>query len=423
MAIVVFAAALPSVVHAVAGGALLVDDFGFLVRSDEVWLRSVDRFSRPFQLAIHYVQFTVLGARPWAHALVMAVASALVGVALARAVAVNLGARWAAPVAVLWAWYPAATTIRYWGSTVPSLLALGCLAVAWRRVAVEAGPSPRTTAVLCVSILSYESGMFLAIVLLGLSCRPVGWVRRLPHLGVFGVVVAINRVTSPKGDVEVELFDKVGDLVLVLIGPSMTPSALGPAWLLVTVLPLVTGVFRVTRGPTPADRVIAVGGVAVVLGMAVMATISFPLVPVGLMDRANLMAGPGMAMVLVGSCAALGHHLGPTLARTIGAAVAAAFLASMLETGVNVRRTTVDLELALAASVGLEGTVELDLPTRSGYAAVTRSWSSQPAAVVLGHAVAATFVDDRSPAPPDWIVRVDADGTVRIDPGGGTTGP
>lgn len=415
MLVVASIAAIPGLIHAVFGGALLVDDFSFLNKDWAAWGQSIDRHSRPFQWVIHLVQFELLGGRAWAHALLMAAGNAAVAVLIARAVAANVSTRLAAPTAVLWALYPASTSVRYWYSTAPLLFAIGCLAAAWERHR-RPGLDWSTTVLAACSILAYESGIVLAFTV---ALWPLARRRRADglaaaHLAVLFGVTALNRLTSPKGAADFDPWSSILKLPTALVGPSLMPSAVQSLSALIMALPLAAVALRVTRGPSPHDRAMAVGVALAAAGMVVMVGIGFPLVPGGLLDRGNAMAAPGLALLFAASVAAIGHHLETRAAMAAAALVVVGFALSTIETGVAVRQASDDLELAFEAAAPLDGEVVIDLPTRLGYAAVTLSWSVEAAATYLAPGLEASSADDRDPLEADWLVTVADDGAVEV---------
>lgn len=103
------------------------------------------------------------------------------------------------------------------------------------------------------------------------------------------------------------------------------------------------------------------------LGIAIPATVGFRLEPVGLLDRANAMAVPGIAIFLAAMTSWLASRASPRLARGAVAVTLCLFAAASLQTGYDVRRVNADVIAAFDAIEPLPDGSIVTLPVRSGY--------------------------------------------------------
>jgi hypothetical protein len=416
-------AALPGVVHAVRGGAFLADDWTFLTaRASEepgAWLRFGDLGNRPFQALIHLLQFSLLGEAAWAHALTLAAVGAVVAALMAVAVG-----RWTDPgtglaAAVAWALLANISTIRFWASTTPSLVALAL--VLGTAVCLQAS-KPRTVVAVTLgvaSVFTYEAGAVLVLALLTYD----GWRRAPARLSGIAarttpvlIALAWNVASSPKAATAAMPLENALATPTALFGAGLLPPPLRPLEPLLLLGVLAGACSQLVPRLRTRALLTAVIGLGVAgLGMAIIvAGVGFRVTGHGLLDRGNVFASPGVALFLAGVGRWL-YDRRPPLARVLGAGAVLALGGANLYGSVAVTGAGSDLDDALRAvlTIDIEEEVLVFLPVRDGYQAGF-DHDLMRLAALRGHDVPRTWIlgNEQLPFEPTVLVTVLGD---RVD--------
>lgn len=405
-------------VHALFGGAVISDDWYLLSQHGADWLDEIDRFFRPGQWGIHFVQYSVLGNNPTAHALVLAVLGALFAVLFRRTLALRLPSHVATTAALLWAVSPTSSTIRYWTATVPILVSMILIVLAWKMAVRPIAKPGHAVLLASASILLYESGLLLAAgaVVVALSRSQSSLRRWVQSIGVFGSVALWNLATSPKS-INRELFESPTDVPMVLLG-HLTPGDLTVVRAVLLLLPLGALVAWRLTGDLSSGLGTAFAGLGLACaGIAIPVVVGFPLVPFGLHDRANAMAVPGMAIFLAGMLQFAGSRTTRLVEGGLAGALIAMLAMTSVQVGSDVRQSETDLLASLESIDGMPGEAFVLLPMRSGY--ISAQGSTDTVVEMLGldieHAEAGRWLPELGPQV-QRVVSVDDDGVARVTP-------
>jgi hypothetical protein len=331
---------LTSVPYAVLGPYLLLDDWftlWFRMRDGILWTGGHGQLSaRPGAFLVLLVQYGVIGAHPLVLYLLQAALAAAAAALLFVAGRRLLGPGRAFAVAAVWVLLPNHSSIDRWAAALPALVSLVLLlagVVVLERAVERGGSVTAAVALLCASALCYEASLAPG----ALALLAVPWLmERRPDLRDLAMAEVPLVLTGAwmfahsqhrSGDFS-GWFD-FARMVQAHMGVGLNrPEGLMLAVLVVgligTMLALARPVAPSLRSlPEDATRLVLAG--LVVIGAGTVAFARYPIAPLGLGDRANVVASVGTALLWVGIGTALWDRR-----RAVGVAAAAAFALVLL---------------------------------------------------------------------------------------------
>ncbi len=302
-------AAVPTLVGMASSG-FVVDDWQLLDQertSWTWWLHGIDIRFRPIQAAYHGLTFAALGAHPNAHLLLVAALQA--GCAILVVLAAR---RWFPPttallVGAVWAVLPNRGSTRLWISAAPVTIAIILLLLGVLAATSHPPRSWLATLCCCLSVLCYEAGVGLCLVVVVWAWWREGdeWRDRLLRssrgLVPFIATLEWNIATSPKHPTGSH--GRALGVPDALFGHGLVPRALGPIAVVAIASAIVGGIVLGLRSGRRAEvtRLVGAGITAAVLGSVPFVLAGFEQVNEGPADRANAFAGLGVALVLAGA--------------------------------------------------------------------------------------------------------------------------
>jgi len=376
-------AALPTLVHAAYEPSFLVDDWAFASTARYEGLRAFltgsDVGSRPLQALYHGITFVVLGDRPAAHLVLLALVNGVAGYLLLRACRQRLSSRLALLIAFVWVALPNRGASRLWISTGPTITALALLLGA-AYFALRRPPRLVPVVILvALSALSYEGGIVIGVALIGFAVWNGPPARRVTQGALaFAVIAAVAAgvyLNSPKLGVGSGGEGASQDALPALLGSGLVLDGLRDYSVLVIVVVLlatITAALPEFRRPDSA-RLLLVGGILIVLGILPFLAVRFPLTTDGMLDRANTFATVGVAVLLAGALEQL-WRLRRTAPTLLASLVVLALGAANVDDIRDARLAGRDGETVLAAFERLDPAPDQPLvlapmPNRGGYAA------------------------------------------------------
>ena len=302
------AGALPSLVWAAKGADFIHDDWGVAAafRTNGVWDATVDRLTsigRPLSAVYDGLTYGLLGARPWAHVLVMAALNGLAAVLVLRVSIRLLGVGVAAWVTAVWVALPNRAATRLWIVMGPQVLAL-CLLLAGVLLLLQTRPVPAGL-VMGAGILAYE-----AVAALALAAVAAFWFQNRRQAGLRSVVaslapivvaVAVVFAVSPKDANGTTFFARATTVFAAHWGTGVYGARWAYAGALVVLVAASVALARfVVPGftATTCDRLVLSGITIALLGAVPYFPGGFPFATDGIFDRGNMMPGLGTALVL-----------------------------------------------------------------------------------------------------------------------------
>jgi len=337
-ALVAAAGALPTLVGAVLGAPLLLDDWAFAASAK--YAPFPDAFvteirSRPLGGLWHWAEFRLLGTHPVPHLLVLATLNALAAFLLWRLVERWLPRRVAVLTALVWVALPNRGSTHLWSTTSPNVfslvMVLGALLVASRQ------PLTRrhfgiALGMVAAGTLAYEGSIALGVVglVVLLWTRSGSSVRLRWSAATFGVIGAIGGwmfLNSPKESASPHLFHNVTRLASADFGVGVLRSPVVALLVLMAIAWCVAATALPGFHARSEQKSVVLGLVLFLLGAAPFAATGFPVGVTGFFDRGNLFADVGTAVVY-GSLLALLTRLSSRRAAAIVAAGALVALAS-----------------------------------------------------------------------------------------------
>jgi hypothetical protein len=338
------AAALPTLVWALAGGDLLVDDWFFAAAAEYRGPSALPFLSRPLESGYNALTFHLLGDRPLAHLLLLAVLNGVAAVLVWQVARRQLPTRLAVLTTLAWTALPNRGSMRLWISNAPHVLSLCLLLSAalltcrqWKR---EPGAAnvPVVVGLVVLAALAYEGSILLGLCV----ALAVGWrsgATRRDHVlraGAAAAPVAVAALTislnSPKRAGEgIPPFEHFSALVPAHFGVGVLPPALLAAGMVLLVAiawslaSLAAPTLRARAGVE--ERTIAAGLAVLVLGALPFAVAGFPFATAGIFDRGNLFADLGTALIVGGTLGLAWRLRRPVLAGAVAVAALAVLAA------------------------------------------------------------------------------------------------
>jgi hypothetical protein len=376
------ASALPTLVYAAWSPTLMVDDWGFAAAARYIGFGEYGgNPGRPLASLWYYASFSVLGASPVRHAIVLAVLNAVAGVGVWMAARRLLDHRIAVLATAAWAVLANRGATRLWAATAPSVIALIALLAALllaRRERPSVGRHAAVIAIGAACVLTYEGSAGLAAGVVTLSAWRWRGRARLLALGAGGLTLAATAAwafsRSPKTG-HVAAFENGGRWISAQLGTGVLPDTLAVAGIpLLALAAWCAATWALPSfGANAEERVLVVGAGIALLGALPFLAAGFPVTTDGIFDRANIYADVGTAVLVAGALGLLWRAL-PARAAVIAAVVVLAVLAgenardvrAFHQAGVDGRRLlrTVD---EMPVAVRTRGPVVLpDLPNRDG---------------------------------------------------------
>lgn len=303
------AAALPTLMWALSGSALLHDDWSIAagVEYSGFWETLVDRSTeapaRPLSALYYATTYAAFGTAVVPHLLVLAALNGMAAALLFRAGACLVGAPLALWITLAWVALPNRGSTRLWIATGPAVLAI-CLLLVGVILLLDDLPISAGVAI-AGGVLAYE-----AVAALGLGAVAVwAWQRRpgtLRRALLSGSLVvaatAVIFVLSPKRAPDAHAPFSNADLLVpaqfgrAVFGPM---AAIGGIVVLLAAAVAVAKLLPSFRGQLDQrDRTVLAGTVILVLGAGPFLVAGFPFATDGLVDRGNATAALGTAVIL-----------------------------------------------------------------------------------------------------------------------------
>ncbi len=346
---VAIAAALPTLAAAALRPALLLDDIEFAARARfEGWGGFVNEMGyRPGQGLIHAIQFNVLGEHASLHLIVLAAGNALAAVLFWRLLIIAVPRGIAIATTVTFVVLPNRGALRYWTSTLPNHVAMclllgAAIVVASRvdatRVERRNGSGPvdhstvtwlAVTGLSLLSIVTYEATISLAplltlVLALTSSSRRGRVVLPLSVFGLFGAAALVMKVRSPRA-ASTTLFARPLDGIPNHL-ESLVPSPYTVLGVVAVLGCTAWGSWQLIRQHAAARqeaKVVVVGVVLAIAGLAPFIAASFNIQSQGVLDRAHYFPSLGTALAMGAGIHALRSSTDSNLVRPVLFAAAA----------------------------------------------------------------------------------------------------
>ena len=343
--------ALLSVVWALDGSAFLQDDWRLASRVEflgagEV-LSSSDGSSGPLSDLYFGLTHGLLGDHPAAHVMVLALLNGVVAAAILSLVTHTFGRRTGVMATAVWVTLPNRGSTRLWATAAPAVLSLALVLVGM--LLVVNGRRRLGGVVLAAGVLAHWGSAGVALVALaGWICsarKELGVLRQavVPSVCVLAALV-VTVVWSSKGGADAPAFSGgrealsaqfgsgvFGPLAWVGGGVMVAAIAVGLARLLVPNLRVQFSLL---------DGAVLTGAAALVAGLAPFLVSGYPFAVDGLLDRGNLVAGVGTALILGALLAWVSRLAGD--AGLVAAALAVGYLAAFNSVDLRDYRGAVD---------------------------------------------------------------------------------
>lgn len=302
-------AALPSLLWAADGSDLIHDDWNIAESFEHngVWHEIVSRSTgspgRPLTALYLGVTYGLFGTSPMPHVLVLAALNAAAAVLVLLVADRFLRADNAAWVALAWAALPNRGSTRMWIATGSAMLAVVLLLVSVLLLAADRKVAGSLVA--AASVLAYEAVVGVAVgavAFLAWRARPRSpgrWAAAaVPAAAAAGFIFLVSPKRNPEAN---RPFANVGRLVSAQlgVGPFGMLARVGGVILLIAIAVAIARLlpsFRRVLGTR--DRCVLAGLATLVLGASPFAAAGYPFTTDGLVDRGNLTAGLGTALVL-----------------------------------------------------------------------------------------------------------------------------
>jgi hypothetical protein len=311
------AAAAPSVVGALLGAPLLLDDWSYAAKSRLLGFASAygtQTRSRPIEGLWNWGEFRLLGTHTVPHLLVLAALNVAAAILFWRLLAHWVPRRVAVLAALAWVALPNRGSTHLWSTNSPHMFSLVMLLTALLVASERPLGAARigvALSALVVGTLAYEGGVAIGAVGLAIMIwtgAPRGARVRWAVLAVTALVAVAGWVllSSPKRSGLAPVFRNLSHLASAHFGAAVLPppSRVLAIVVLLAIVWCVVTVLLPGFNALPEQNLVVIGLLVIVLGALPFTFAGFPFSTSGFFDRGNAFSDLGTALVY-GSLVAL----------------------------------------------------------------------------------------------------------------------